>query len=304
VPGLMYGDGHAYSLPMTGSGTEESIARISRGTLRNYHDTWFKPNNATMIVVGDTTLAEIQPKLEKLFSGWDPGDVPTKNIGTVQNRDSDQVFLIDRPGSEQSIIFAANIAPRAGEGNEIAIETMNEILGGSFTSRINMNLREDKGWSYGARSIVVDTKGQRPFIAYAPVQTDKTMESMAEIKRELVEYLGEQPATQDELDKVKNNNTLSLPGRWETANAVLRDIGEIVQFDLPDDYWDSYADKVRSLSLQQVNVAADSVIRPDNLVWVVVGDREKIESPIRELELGEITMLDTDGKPVQPTAAN
>ncbi|MCZ6809906.1 MAG: pitrilysin family protein [Proteobacteria bacterium] len=304
LPALMYGRDHAYSLPLTGSGTEESVARITRDSLVNYHQTWFKPNNATMIVVGDTNMEEIKPKLEKLFRRWQPGNVPIKNIGNVDLPDKDRIYIIDRPDAVQSIIFAANVAPPAGQGNEIAIETMNEIIGGSFTSRINMNLREDKHWAYGARSVVVSTKGQRPYIAYAPVQTDKTMESMAEIKRELQEYLGENPATDEELEKVKNNNTLSLPGRWETASAVLRDIGEIVTYDLPDDYWDTYADNVRNLSLEQIAEAADDVIKPDNLLWVVVGDREKIEPRIRELELGEIIHLDADGNLLEPTAAN
>jgi len=304
LPALMYGRDHAYSLPLTGSGTEESVARITRDSLVNYHQTWFKPNNATMIVVGDTTMEEIKPKLEKLFRRWQPGNVPIKNIGNVDLPDKDRIYIIDRPDAVQSIIFAANVAPPAGQGNEIAIETMNEIIGGSFTSRINMNLREDKHWAYGARSVVVSTKGQRPYIAYAPVQTDKTMESMAEIKRELKEYLGDNPATNEELEKVKNNNTLSLPGRWETASAVLRDIGEIVTYDLPDDYWDTYADNVRNLSLEQIAEAADDVIKPDNLLWVVVGDREKIEPRIRELELGEIIHLDADGNLLEPTAAN
>jgi zinc protease len=304
LPALMYGRDHAYSLPLTGSGTEESVARITRDSLVNYHETWFRPNNATMIVVGDTTMDEIKPKLEKLFRRWQPGNVPTKNIGNVDLPDKDRIYIIDRPGAVQSIIFAANVAPPAGQGNEIAIETMNEIIGGSFTSRINMNLREDKHWAYGARSVLVSTKGQRPYIAYAPVQTDKTMESMAEIKRELQEYLGENPATDEELEKVKSNNTLSLPGRWETANAVLRDIGEIVTYDLPDDYWDTYADNVRNLSLDQIVESADDVIKPDNLLWVVVGDREEIEPRISELELGEIIHLDADGNLLEPTAAN
>jgi zinc protease len=127
---------------------------------------------------------------------------------------------------------------------------------------------------------------------------------MAEIRRELIEYLGDNPATLEEINKVKSNNTLSLPGRWETASAVLRDIGEIVTFDLPDDYWDTYADSVRNVSGEQIATAADAVIKPDNLIWVVVGDREKIESRVRELELGEITLLDQDGNELQPTASN
>ena len=304
VPALLYGKDHAYSLPLTGSGTEESVSRITRDSLVEYHQTWFKPNNATMIVVGDTTMDEIKPKLEKLFSRWQPGDIPTKNIGDVELPDADRIYVIDRPGAEQSIIFAGNVAPPAGQGNEFAIEAMNDIIGGGFTSRINMNLREDKHWAYGARSLLISTKGQRPYIAYAPVQTDKTMESMAEIKRELLEFLGDNPATDEELNKVKSKSTLSLPGRWETANAVLRDITEIVAYELPDDYWDTYSDRVRNLSLEQIAESAESVIKPNNIIWVVVGDREKIEPRIRELELGEIIHLDADGNLLEPTVAN
>jgi zinc protease len=304
MPALIYGKDHAYSLPLTGSGTEASVSRITRDSLVDYHRTWFKPNNATMIVVGDTTMDEIKPKLEKLFKRWEAGSVPTKNIANVDLPDAERIYVVDRPGAEQSIIFAANIAPPTGEGNEFAIETMNEIIGGSFTSRINMNLREDKHWAYGASSTVLSTKGQRPYIAYAPVQTDKTMESMAEIKRELVEYLGDNPATGEELSKVQSKNTLSLPGRWETANAILRDISVIVAYDLPDDYWDTYVSNVRNVTLEQIAEAADDFIKPDNLVWVVVGDRELIEPKIRELELGEIIHLDADGNPLEPTVAN
>jgi zinc protease len=299
-PALLYGKGHAYSLPLTGSGTEESVQRITRQSLVDYHSTWFRPNNATMIVVGNTTMAAIKPKLEKLFGSWKPGPVPSKNISAVALQDRERVFLIDRPGSEQSIIFAANLAPAVGDGNEIAIETMNEIIGGSFSSRINMNLRENRHWSYGASSLLVNTRGQRPFIVYAPVQTDKTAESMAEIRRDLTEFLGDKPATPEELEKVKANNTLSLPGRWETSVAVLRDIGEIVDYDLPDNYWDTYADAVRNLSIAQVSVAADDVIKPANMIWVVVGDRGKIESAVRDLQFGEISLLDSDGQPVTP----
>jgi zinc protease len=303
-PKLLYGDDHAYSLPLTGSGNEETVKQITRDSLVDYHRTWLRPNNATMIVVGDTNMAEVKPKLERLFDNWDPRDVPNKNIADVALREKEAVYIIDRPGAEQTVLLAANIAPRQGSVNEIAVEAMNEVIGGSFTSRVNMNLREDKNWAYGAFTLMLDTKGQRPFIGYAPVQTDKTMESMAELKRELSEFLDARPATDDELEKVKDNATLSLPGRWETSAAVLQDIGQIVTYNLPDDYWNTYASNVRRLSLDQVNTAAEQIIKPDNLVWVVIGDREKIESDIRNLEWGDITLLDVDGNELVPTAAN
>jgi zinc protease len=181
---------------------------------------------------------------------------------------------------------------------------MNEILGGSPTARIYSNLRKDKHWSYGAYSLLLSAKGPRPFIAYAPVQTDKTMESMVELKRELTEYLSNNPPTEDELERVVASSTLSLPGRWETASAVLEDIAEIVTYDLPDDYWDTYAGRVRNLSVDEVAEAARSVIKPDRLLWVIVGDRQVIEPRIRELQLGDITLLDADGNVIPGAAAN
>ena len=304
LPALLYGEGHAYSIPLTGSGTEASVQSITRDTLVDWHSTWFRPNNATMIVVGDTTMDEIKPKLERVFRRWEPADVPTKSIDDVADRPNASVYIVDRPEAEQSIIFAANLSPKRDAGNEFAVQSMNEILGGSFTSRVNMNLREDKGWAYGAFTLVYNTAGQRPFIAYAPVQTDKTAESVAELQREFVEYLGDNPATDDELDKIKDNNTLSLPGRWESGSAVLSDIAQIVTNELPDNYWDTYVDTVRNVTLDDVEAAGAEVIKPDNLVWVIVGDREAIESRVRELEIGEITFLDADGNEVVPTAAN
>ncbi|MEX2125020.1 MAG: pitrilysin family protein [Woeseia sp.] len=304
LPALMYGEGHAYSLPLTGSGTEESVARITRDSLVDHHRTWFRPGNAVVIVVGDTTMEEIRPKLEKAFARWRPGSVPGKNIADVAEPEREQVFIVDRPGSEQSIILVGNVAPPVGDENEIAIEAMNEILGGDAQSRIYSNLRKDKHWSYGAYSFLLPAKGPRPFIAYAPVQTDKTKESMAELKRELTELLGENPPAENELQRVIASSTLSLPGRWETASAVLGDIAEIVTYDLPDDYWDTYPDRVRSLSVEELAEAAGAVVKPDRLLWVVVGDREKIEPRIRELEIGGITLLDADGNVIPPAAGN
>ena len=294
-PGLVYGDDHAYSLPLTGSGTEESVGRIGRDDLVEHHRSWFKPNNAVMIVVGDTTMAEIKPKMEKTFGRWSAGSTPSKNIADVEHQGRERIFIIDRPDAEQSIILAGNLAPPVGVGNEIAREAMNEIIGGTSTSRIYSNLRTDKHWSYGAYSILLSAKGPRLFVAYAPVQSDKTAESMTELSRELREFLDANPATDDELAKVKLANTLSLPGRWETASSVLGSLAEIVTYGLPDDYWDTYASRVRELSIEQVMEAADEVIAPDNLLWVVVGDRQQIEPQIRALGIGEITLLDADG---------
>jgi len=299
LPELLYGESHAYSLPLTGSGTEESVMQIDRQSLINYHNEWFKPNNATMIIVGDVEMDQMKPMLEKHFKNWKSGIVPKKDIADVTVAKRDSVYLIDRPGSQQSIVLAANIAPGKGDSDDLAIESMNDVIGGSFTSRINMNLREDKGWAYGARTTLLQTKGQRPFIAYAPVQTDKTAESIIEIKQELSEFLTTNPVTEDELQKVKDNNTLSLPGRWETVRAISSDLSQIITYGLPDDYWDTYTNKVRNLSSKKLQDAAMKAIKPDNLIWVIVGDLSEIEDKVRNLDFTQIKTLNADGKEIK-----
>jgi zinc protease len=245
--------------------------------------------------VGDITLDGIKPKLEKLFAGWKPGEVPSKNISQVEQQKKVTVYLIDRPDSLQSVILAGHVAPPKSNPEEIAIETMNTVVGGTFTSRVNMNLREDKHWSYGAFTFLWPARGQRPFIAYAPVQTDKTKESMMALDKELRGILDNQPVTEKELSTAQKNQTLQLPGRWETDDAVATSLGEIVTFGLPDDYFGTYPARVRSLSVGEVEKAAQQVVHPDQLVWVVVGDRSKIESGIRDLGWGEVHLLDADG---------
>ena len=295
-PALIYGEGHAYSLPMTGSGTEEAISAITRDDLLAFHDTWFKPNNATMIVVGDTDVEEIRPVLESYLADWSPDDIPQKNIPTVALPNSSRVVLIDRPGSEQSMIIGGQLVfPRSDE-RELALQTVNDIFGGNFTSRINMNLREDKAWSYGVRSMMVDTMNQRPFIVYAPVQSDRTADSLAELDRELRELLRERPVEEEEVSTSKKRNTLTLPGRWETARAVAGDIAQIVRFGLPDDYWNSYADLVSAVSVEETNTTARTELKPDQLIWIVVGDLSEIESEVRALGLGELDLMDADGR--------
>jgi len=297
-PGLLYGPQHAYGNPLTGSGTEASVAKLTREDLARFHETWFKPNHATLVVVGDTTLSELTPKLEKLLDGWKRGDIPAKNIGKVEYQPKPVVYLLDRPGALQSVILAGEIAPPRNNPDEIGIEAMNDILGGNFGARINMNLREDKHWSYGASSFYWDARGQRPFVVFAPVQTDKTKESMAEIDKEMRGILGAKPPTAEELKKVQANETLSLPGSRETMTEVANSIETLVEYGLPDDYYDKYAGRVQALQVSDIEAIAKRVVRPDNLVWVVVGDRAKIEAGVRELNLGEVKFLDADGKPL------
>jgi zinc protease len=296
-PGLLYGHSHAYGNPLTGSGTAASVQKISRQDLIKFHATWYRPNNSTLVVVGDTTLAELTPKLEKLFGAWKSGQVPVKNLTAVPLAPNPVVYFVNKPDASQSVILAGHVATPPNSPQEIAIRAMNDAIGGTFSSRLNMNLREDKHWSYGATSLLFGARAQRPFIIYAPVQTDKTKESLAEINRELRAFLGDHGATAEELMRIQANETLSLPGSRETLGSVGSSIIDLVQYRWSDDFYDTMTGKIRALKTTDLDAAAKQVIHPDNIIWVVVGDRAKIEHSIRELGLGEIQFIDADGNP-------
>ena len=298
-PGFLYGKDHAYGNPFTGSGTEVSVSAMTRDDLKKFHKTWFKPGNCDLVIVGDARMEEIKPMLEKLFKSWKKGDVPEKNIGKVEQKAKSEVYVIDRPGSPSSIIFAGHVTLPKANPNEIAIETMNNILGGTFTSRINMNLREDKHWSYGAGSVVIDARGQRPFLAYGIVDGKKTKEAMVEMAKEMTEIVSNRPPTADELNKLKKRQILSLPGLWETNNAVLNSVVEMITFDLPQDYWDTYPGKVKGLNIDQLADAAKKTLNPDKVVWIVVGDKANFEDKLKDMGFETIHIIDADGNPVE-----
>jgi len=252
-----------------------------------------------MVVVGDTTLEDILPQLERHFGKWAAGDVPAKTIATVPAPEKGAVYVVHRPESQQSIIIAGRLMEPKANDNEIGIEAANRILGGDFTSRINMNLREDKHWSYGARTLVIDTQAQRPFLAYAPVQSDKSVESVAEIAKEFRNIVGDSLPSLDEINEAKEETIRSLPGRWETNGAVAGDLIEVLRFGLAEDYWDRYAAMVHGLDSDDVARGAASMVDPAQTIWVIVGDKEQIVPGLAELGLGEIHFIDADGNPVE-----
>ncbi|NNG24775.1 M16 family metallopeptidase [Telluria aromaticivorans] len=299
LPNLLYGKDHVYARPFTGTGTEEAVKRMTRDDLANYHATWFKPNNATLLVVGDTTLAEIKPLLEKSFAGWKAGEVPKKVLANVAPKEKSVVYLVDRPGALQSVIVGAQLAPPRNSPEALPLEIVNDVFGGTFSSRINMNLREDKHWSYGVSSQLSPAIGQRPFMSVSPVQTDKTREAMQELVSEYRNIAGGKPITAEELKGALDNNTLGLPGSFETAGQLTNAYTNIVQYGLGDDYYNTFTEKALSLTPQQANALAARSFTPDRLVWVVVGDLSKIESGIRALNIGEVRKIDVDGNPVK-----
>jgi zinc protease len=299
IPQLLYGKGHPYAVPFTGTGNEASISKLTREDLVKWHNTWFKPNNSTLLIVGDTTLAEITPKLEKIFATWKAGDVPKKNVATVEMTQKPEVYLIDRPGSGQSIIFGGLLAPPRNDPDSIPIQLVNQVFGGTFGSRINMNLREDKHYSYGSFAAMPPARGQRPYFSVAPVQTDKTKESLIELVKEYNEITGPKPITGKELEHEQNSATLGLPGQFETVQQLAGAYSQIIQYGLPEDYFNTFTQKATSVTPDSANAIAKKLIQPQHVVWVVVGDMSKVGHGIEELNLGEVHKIDADGNALQ-----
>jgi len=299
LPSLMFGAGHPYAKPLSGTGTEAAIAGLTREDLVGFHQRMMQPKGASLIVVGDTNLAELLPVLEKHFGDWKVGaGAGAPAIPAVANVKQPRVFLIDQPGAVQANIFAAQLVPSSKDAGAIAFDMANMVFGGDFTARLNMNLREDKHWSYGARSGAAGAVGQRMWRASAPVQIDKTAEAVAEIKREMAEFFGGTRGTNaEELARQQKGLTLSLPGAYETAGAVRATIASNVLYGRPDDYVFKRKAAIEAITPAEVDAAAKT-IDPNGITWVVVGDLSKTEAPIRALKLGEVTILDADGKPV------
>lgn len=299
LPNIIFGKNHVYSGPFDGSGTEQSVASINIDDLRQYHQSWFKSDNATLIVTGDISKAELEPMLNKAFAKLPSGETPKKIATKVTVNDKPKIYLVDRPGSAQSFILASTMIPEYGFDQELALQLANDALGSSFTSRINMNLREDKGWSYGARSSIVNTRAQRPLIIQAPVQTDSTSNAMLEINAEVNNLVSSKPVTAEELARSKDQRILTLPGRWETLVALEGDVSKLVKFKLPASYWDDYITDLKQIDLTQVNKEAKKHFNSNQLTWLVVGDRNKIEESIRQADIGELVLMDAEGNIIQ-----
>ncbi|MEO7432937.1 MAG: pitrilysin family protein [Dokdonella sp.] len=298
LPPLLYGDGHAYAIPFTGSGTEASITALTADDLHGYVNDFIRPDNATILVAGDTTLDAIIAKLDAAFGDWKAPAraIPKKNIAHVDAPKRPRVYLVDKPGASQSLILAGVVAPSTKAPNDLQIQTMNGAFGGSFTSRLNMNLREDKHWAYGAGSFLSNALGQRPYMIYAPVQTDKTAQSVAELLRETKDLVGSKPLTPGEIDKIKVGDVRSMPGQYQTTGAVLGAMAGITLYGRPDDYVQTLKARIEAQTDASVQAAAVEVVKPQSLTWVVVGDLKIIEKAIRDLKVGDVKVIDANGK--------
>ncbi len=291
LPRALFGAGHPYAAPPSGTGSAEAVARLTREDLARFHAAWFRPGSATLVVTGDASMADLLPILQKEFGGWEAGKAPAKTLPAPPAAAGRRVLLLDRPGAPQSVLVGAELVPPRGGPEEAALDVLNTVLGGSFVSRLNMNLREDKGWSYGARSHFRDVRGPRALMAMASVQTDRTAESLAEMVKEIEGIAGARPVTAEELERAKSGMTLTLPGRWESTRNLSESLREMVNFGLPEGWFDGYAARVRAVTAEDV-AAAGRLLRPGSVVWVVIGDRAKVEEKVRALGIAEVEVME------------
>ncbi|MDO9336395.1 MAG: pitrilysin family protein [Caulobacter sp.] len=290
----LYGPGHPYGNNVT----EASINSVSREDLVAYHKAQMNPNGAMLVAVGDITMAELTARLEQRFSGWKSQTPAVRATLPPAAPAQRAIYLVDRPGAQQTTILAAIPAAPRDESSERSVELLNNVFGGSFVSRLNMNLREDKHWSYGASSFLNGSLGPRAFVAFSGVQTDKTRESMIEFRKELTEIGTTRPITADELAKAQTEMTQSLPGQWETGGAVLGSLSSLYTLERPADFWDTYGPGLKAVDVAAVNAAAKRVVKAGDVIWVVVGDRAKIEKDLKGLGYGPVIVVDADGKVV------
>jgi len=273
---------------------------LTKGETLAWHGQQIRPDAATVIVVGDTTLPAITAQLEKHFGDWTTPAMaaPKVTIPAARLPAKPRVFLIDKPGAVQSTILVGQLVASSKDDKALDFDIANSVLGGEFSSRLNMNLREDKHWAYGAYSGVSNALGQRPWTAQAGVQSDKTIESIKELQREISDFAtGKAPATAAEVSKIQSTEVRGLPGSYETARAVLGAVSGINRYSRPDDYVVQRKARIEAMTQAQVQAAAGNV-KPTALTWVIVGDLAKIESGVRALNLGDLQVVDTDGKPV------
>ncbi len=265
---LLYGASHPYAIPFTGTGYEADIASMERKDLMAWRNEQMRPDTATIMVVGDTTLEEIVPLLEQQFANWAAPKTPhpSSDIPAVALPAKPRVFLIDQPGAVQANIVAAQVLPSSKDPGAVDVEFANSIIGGDFTARLNMNLREDKHWSYGARSSVGNALGQRVWMASAPVQIDKTIESIQEMRKEIGDFAsGGRAITDEEVARLQAINVRTLPGSYETARAVLSTIGSINRYGRPDDFVVWRKGKIEAMTPAGVQQVATANLHPEAL---------------------------------------
>ena len=285
---LLFGTAHPYGLPADGLGNARSLAALTPAALRTAHDELMRASLARITVVGDVTMAQLLPQLEAAFGALrdPPGARPVKPLDAAIPAPSSRIVLIDRPNSPQSVIVAGRVLPLTGrdQGKE-ALDLANEVLGNGFLSRLNMDLREDKSWSYGVRSSVASPVGPRSFTVVAPVQSDRTGDSIKVLLAQMKAFPGAHPVEPVELNRVTDGNIRGLPNRYETSAQVLGAIVVNDRLGRPDDYVATLPSRWRAIDGAALDRAARTWLQPDGLVFVVVGDRKVVEPQLKGLGL-------------------
>ncbi|MCE2730138.1 MAG: insulinase family protein [Sphingomonadaceae bacterium] len=287
MPPLLYGNAHPYGGPQTGSGYAETVATITRADVANFHQSWIHPAKAEIFVVGDTTLKEIKPMLEQRFGKWKPTApaAPAKNFSAAIPAPQSKILLIDRPNSPQSLVLAGVVLDAKGSDDLLTLRAANEVFGGDFLSRINMDLRETKGWSYGVRSQVNGAEDRVPFYMFAPVQTNQTGPSVKVLIDQLNDFNGAKPVTAEELEKTIKGNVLELPGSYEQSSAVLGQMQSDRLNKRSFDYAETLAGKYNALTAKALNDEMRAKVDPSKITWLVVGDAAKVKPQLEALGL-------------------
>jgi predicted Zn-dependent peptidase len=286
LPVLLYGETHPYGT--TGLGDPEAVKGFTRANLESFRQHWLRPDNLEIFVVSNLPLQEVQQQLEQRFGTWAAPPAPkgVKAFGDVPARPkAEKIVLIDRPGSPQSLIMAGQVTPIDPRGEMAAISGANDILGGNFLSRINMDLRENKGWSYGVRGTVQLNAKVVPYVVTAPVQSDRTGDSIAALRKDIRDFLTTKGVTDEELERTIANRIKALPGQFETSDAVLSAMESNALLGRPDNYYELLADKYRAQTKTTLNASLRETVNPGSFVWVVVGDAAKVRPQLTKLGL-------------------
>jgi predicted Zn-dependent peptidase len=285
----LYGE-HPYGAPSLGNAA--SLASMTVDDLRGFHGAYFIPANTTIIVVGDITGAEIMPKLESAFGEWNGNVVSPPPVPPVPQKREKTLVFVDKPGSAQSVITIGRIGAARLTDDYYAIVVMNALLGGPFTSRLNMNLREAHGYSYGASSEFDFLPLPGPFVATASVQTDVTDKALTEFVNELRGIL--KPVPDADLERVKNYLALGYPGEFQSVAQIASQLEELAIYGLPDDYFNGYIGRIRAITQSDVERVARKYINTDDLVFIIVGDRKEIAERVTALNLAPAKFLSVE----------
>ena len=295
LPPILYGPASPYGVPFTGTGNPAAVSTLTPAEVRAFQNAWLRPDKAKIFVVGDTDLKTLMPLLEKSFGTWRAtGTAPTKDFTGGLPESKGRIVVIDRPNTPQSLIFAGVLTPEKGTGNLVPLDQANDVLGGSFLSRLNMDLRETKHWSYGVQGLLYTVQQRVPYMIYAPVQADQTGPSIAALRGQIASFVGGKGVTPAELSRTIAGSINELPGRFESGSAVLSAMESNDVYGRPDDYYSTLPARLRALTAAELDAAAKAAIDPAKITWVVIGDQAKLRP-----------QLDTLGLPVEvlPAAA-